>query len=85
VLRKQDERLVEALGSVVLEPWDLHEQGPKATTQDPLDSPTPVSALRPEACAWMNLSLSNDRIETSDNPSTKSWSGPSIVGHIPSP
>jgi hypothetical protein len=60
VLRKQDERLVEAFGSVVLEPWDLHEQGPRAATRGPLDSATPVSALRPEACAWVNVSLSDD-------------------------
>jgi hypothetical protein len=85
VLRKQNEHLVEALGSVVLEPWNLHEQGPKATTRDPLDSTTPESALPPEACAWMNVSLSNDRSEATDNPPTSSWSGPSIVGHIPSP
>ena len=55
VLRKQDKRLVEALGSVVLELWDLHEQGPNAATRGPLDSATPVSALRPEACAWINV------------------------------
>jgi len=72
VLRKQDEHLAEALGSVVIEPWDFHEPGGRPSTRGPLDSVTPASALRSAAYARMNVSLSRDRLDASGKPSTNS-------------